>query len=230
MPAKKDSDIHPDQAAKALLSQIAQLCALADIPQDTAIAMFRSAYSKATEAPRSATKHHLEAFVAANVLTEWHTNERFCLTDGTPRPLLLKNGEFSDLCRAASVDADKTIILDLLLDAGAIAVINGSVTAKRRELILNYSHPAAVSRAIRLSTEYATTLYKNIEEPASNTKLFERAVVNTQLAAKHMPSLLAYLSTQGQSFLEDLDSWMSVREDPNNETTIGVGVYVFLKE
>jgi hypothetical protein len=230
MPLENTTDDAINQATSALLSQIAQLCAVANVHPDKAIQVFQAAYSDASQVTTKNQKNSLAAFLAASILTEWHQNDFFCQPDGTPKALSVKNGEFSELCRSVSIDADSTIMLDLLQISGAVKVSEGSATAIRRELILGDFHPAAVARAIQLSAEFISTLYRNLGASKTNPKLFERTVVNTKIMPEHVPALLAFLGTHGQSFLEDVDSWMSVRESPIEHGAVGVGMYLFVRE
>ena len=127
-----------------------------------------------------------------------------------------------------SLQSDPNRLLQLLAQAGAIRIEGNRAIAQRRELVMDYAHPAAVNRAIQLSADFASTLHHNLSRDARDPGRFERAVVTTRLSCRHVPSLLAYLRIHGQSFLEDLDEWMAARESVEAGTPIGVGVYLFV--
>lgn len=205
---------------------------LAQVSEDVAAQMFREAYAHAraeagSGAPQAADSN-VDAFVAGQVLSEWHQNGMFLDRDGNPKSLCISAGEFATLCETASVEAKPDRLLELLAQAGTVTITGDHVTAHRRELILDYAHPAAVTRAILLSAEFASTLHHNLSRNVREPGLFERTVVSNKIAHRQIPSLLAYLSVHGQSFLEDLDAWMSARESANAGPSIGVGVYLFV--
>ena len=215
---------------ESLLHQVAKLCAVGYLPEATAFRIFRDAYNRASSDISSPDSEESDAFIAAQVLTEWHQNPAFLDTEGKPRELSITANEFSTLCNSASDAADASRILELLLHAGAMELRGKSALATRRELIIGDTHPAAVSRAVRLSSEFISTLTHNLARPMSEPSRFERTVVTSKLAARNVPSLLAYLSLHGQAFLEDLDSWMSARETADSGTEVGVGVYLYVRK
>lgn len=220
----------PASSVENMLRQVAQLCALSRLPESSAVRIFNEAYSLASSKNSNETREEPDVFRAAQVLTEWHQNVDFIDKDGSPRPLSIPTREFSKLCALASDDADSELILDLLLHAGAAEVRGNIAFATRRELIIGDTHPAAVARAVRLSSEFISTLIHNLTRTVSEPSRFERTVVSEKLATRDVPSLLAYLSLHGQAFLEDLDSWMSAREGDNRGTELGVGVYLYVRK
>lgn len=224
----------PSAAVESLLRSVAKLCVLGHVSEDVAAQMFREAYrharSHAATNELRADDTNVDTFAAGQVLSEWHQNSEFLDEAGNPRPLSIPAGEFSALCEKASVEAKPNRLLDLLVEAGTVTIHGDRATANRRELIMDYAHPAAVTRAIRLSGDFASTLHHNLSRNVREPGLFERTVVSAKIAQRQIPSLLAYLSVHGQSLLEDIDSWMSARESANANTTIGVGVYLFVAD
>jgi hypothetical protein len=222
----------PSTAVQTLMRRVASLCILGKISEDVATRLFREAYAHARSQPGESEArefdNNIDVFLAGQVLSEWHQNNAFLDGDGNPKSLSISEGEFATLCRTASVESKPDRLLELLAQAGTVSIEEDRVTANRRELILDYPHPAAVTRAIRLSAEFSGTLFHNLSRNVREPGLFERTVVSTKVAPRQIPSLLAYLSVHGQSFLEDLDEWMSVRESTKSGPTIGVGVYVFV--
>jgi hypothetical protein len=190
--------------------------------------MFRAAYQDSQAPSLTEGTGELDAFVAAQVLSEWHQNPRFLTSTGAAAPL--NSEDFERLCRTASATASARMVLQLLSEAGAVQMDSGVVSPLRRELILGDNHPEGVKRAVALSAGFASTLNHNLTRSVRDPRRFERTVVNTRLAKRHIPPLLAYLSVHGQSFLEDLDAWMSARESGDSGPTIGVGVYLFVSD
>ncbi len=217
-----------------LLSKVVKLCILSHVTEDAAIEMVRKAYAAERSASREVSMLTEESseniFILGQILSEWHQNPRFLDEIGVPRALNLVSGEFAELCSAASVHYAPEKILELLTQAGAVEVQDSELRILRRDLIMDFAHPAAVRRAIAVSTAFASTLHHNLTRSVSEPGLFERTVSATRLHKRHIPSLLAYLALHGQSFLEDLDSWMTSRATTDSDATIGVGVYTFVSK
>jgi hypothetical protein len=214
-------------AVKALLREVANLCVLGHITQDAATSIFCDALHRASAALATPPCDAVDAFVAAQALGEWHTNTRFLDRYGGPASLSISAGEFTALCQTASAKADDVSVLKFLKQADAVSVNGDNVRATRRDLILAFGHPGAVARAIRLATGFSRTLNHNLTSSLNQPNCFERTVVNTKHAKRQLPALYAYLSVHGQSFLEDLDSWMSSRESEVDGPRVGVGLYLF---
>jgi hypothetical protein len=214
-------------AVRALLREVANLCVLGHITQDDATSIFRDALHRASASLTTPPCDEVDAFVAAQALGEWHTNTRFLDRYGGPASLSISAGEFTALCQTASAEADHMSVLDFLQQADAVSVNGDIVRATRRDLLLGFGHPGAVARAIRLATGFSRTLNRNLTCSLIQPNCFERTVVNTKLAKRQLPALHAYLSVHGQSFLEDLDSWMSSRESNVDGPRVGVGLYLF---
>ncbi len=224
----------PSAAVQSLLERVGTLCVLGHVSEESAVQMFREAFTKARatfdpDAPDD-PGGGIDAFTAGQVLSEWHQNSAFLDATGNPESLSVTAGDFDKLCEIASVRSSPSQVLDLLVHAGAVALHGDRLVATRREFIMDYAHPAAVTRAIRLSAEFTGTLRHNLSRSVREPGLFERTVVSTKLTRRQVPALLGYLSVHGESFLEDLDAWMSARETASSEPTIGVGVYLFVAE
>ena len=201
-----------ESALQSLFTQITHFCIVSNVSEAEAIELFARAFRDASGHAPFQPVGDTDAFVAAQVLSEWHQNSMFLDTGGNPMPLSLVVDDFSSLCRSASGAAQPEQVLDLLTQAGAVKIQGDVVTATRREFILGDTHPVAVARAIRLAAEFSSTLNHNLRRSVSEPSRFERSVVNVRVASRQIPALLGYLSVHGQAFLEDLDSWMSGRE------------------
>lgn len=215
-------------AIQSLLTQVTHFCIVSNVSEREATEMLSRAFRDAGQAAPMQPVADAEAFIAAQVLSEWYQNTAYLDADCNPMALSLAVNEFSNLCRSASGAADPATILDLLIQAGAVKIQGDLVSATRREFILGDTHPVAVARAVRLASEFSSTLNYNLRRHVGEPSRFERTVVNVRLAPRQIPALLGYLSVHGQSFLEDLDSWMSARETSEYASAVGVGVYAFV--
>jgi hypothetical protein len=217
----------PDSAVASLFHEVARLCVLAHVEPIDALNMLRTGLTQAKTAIGIDAKADVDAFVAGQVLGEWYQNSRFLDLKGNPAKLSISRGDFTALCRTASARTDEANILNLLLEANAVSVTGDYVAAHRRELILGFAHPVSVTRGVRLAAGFLASLNHNLAKGEREPSRFERSVVNVKLGRRHIPALLAYLSIHGQSFLEDLDAWMSTRENDDDGTTVGVGLFLF---
>jgi hypothetical protein len=219
-----------DAVARRLIGEMARLCALANVGEESAIEMLRAGFYATASADCGAHAPRVDPLAASQVLSEWHENLSFLTQDGDPASLSLRDGGFERLCDAAMVKSDVTDVLELLTQAEAVRRDGDFVTATRRELIVGENHPAGVARAVRILGDLASTFSHNLTRRIGEPGRFERSVASSKLSPRQLPALLAYLSIHGQSFLEDLDSWMAARKDEDPNSTIGVGVYLFVEE
>lgn len=222
----------PSAAIERLLQQVAKLCTLARVPRTTAIRLLDAAYVELNDSARGRDDYvasDADMFAAAQVLSEWHQNSAYLNDTGSPRPISADSTDFQELCALAGITSDSSRLLDLLVQAGAVTVDSKLISPVRRDLMMDYAHPAAVMRALHIVSEHAATLHHNLSRNIQEPGLFERTVMSSRLPRRQVPALLAYLSVHGESFLEDLDSWMSAREREDCASCqIGVGVYLFV--
>jgi hypothetical protein len=220
-------DDRPTTTVEDLLQNVGRLCALRRLPEDAAVEFLRAGYRHARVTAQDHAREEADVFSASQILSEWHENSAFLAPNGRPATLSIAAGEFRRLCESASVESDASALLELLLAADAVRQNGDSLAATRRELIVGEGHPEGVTRAIKMSGCFISTLNHNLLRQVSEPRRFERSVASSRLSMRQLPALLAYMSLHGQSFLEDLDSWMSSRESEQTTSTIGVGVYVF---
>lgn len=213
---------------QVFLEQLAQFCVLAQLPEDELIATIQAAYSTRPSANKAETSAFVDSLGASQALSAWHEHPRFLTADGTPAALSLSRGQFAKLCRASGTNSSADQALELLVKSGAVRRDGDVVTVTRRHLIVGDNQPVGVVRATRMVQALLSTVIHNLNRGTDEPGRFERSVANRRLSAKQVPALLAHLSIHGQSFLEDLDSWMSARESDETPETIGVGVFLFV--
>ena len=218
----------PEPAAQDLLREVGHLCAIGLVPEEAAIELLRAGFRRRIPSASPKCRDDGDVFAASQILSEWHENSLFLDKDGLPASLSISLGAFNELCDAAAVSSDRLKLLGVLVDAGAATRKADIVRATRRELILGDGHPAGAARAIRMSREFVATLNHNLTIAIGEPRRFERSVLSNKLPVRQVPALLAYLSVHGQSFLEDLDSWVSAREATKPSASVGVGVYLFV--
>lgn len=220
-----------DSAARSsqeFLEELARFCSLARLPEEAAISTIRAAYRRQPSVDKPRPPGFVDSLGAAQVLSAWHEHARFLGSDGMPAALLLSKGQFLKLCQASGIDSNADEVLELLVKSGAVRRDGDKITATRRHLIVGDNQPVGITRAVRMVQGLLSTVNHNLSRGPDEPGRFERSVANRRLSAKQIPALLAHLNIHGQSFLEDLDSWMSARESDDAPATIGVAVYLYV--
>lgn len=210
------------------LEEVARFCALAKLPEETAIATIRAAYRKDVASDGPHRSDFTDSLGSSQVLSAWHENSEFLDSDGMPATLSLSRGQFVALCRQAAIGSGADDVLQILVQSGAVRRNGDTVSVTRRDLIVGDSRPIAIARAVQTVEGLLSTINHNLTRNSGEPGRFERSVASRRLSVKQVPALLAHLAVHGQSFLEDLDSWMSARESKDACGTIGVGVYLFV--
>jgi hypothetical protein len=213
-----------------MIREMGLLCALANVTEEDAMDLFRAGYRSAEVTEIRDSESPVDPMEASQVLSEWHENTGFLRDDGSPAELSLRAGEFQELCRAAAVDSSASEILDLLTRTASIRRDGDRIAATRRDVIVGDGRPASVTRAVRILGHLASTFTHNLTRESGQPGRFERSVASRRLAERQLPALMAYLAAHGESFLEDLDSWMAARESGAVVPTIGVGIYLFVDD
>ena len=217
-------------SVRVLITEVARLCALANIPESFVVPIFSEAYASAPRASQDFQSDCADPVFASQVLTHWHESDNFLDEDGAPKKLSISANEFEDLCAAAGDRGRASSALALLLASDAICQRGDVVSTVRRDVIVGQSLRSGVDLAIRLCGEFARTLNHNHTRSHDEPRRFERTAVSTRFPSRHVPALLAYLSLHAESFLEDLDNWLKARDTDAETTTVGVGVHLFLSQ
>ncbi len=168
----------------------------------------------------------------ARVLAGWFENPHY--TDGEGRPLVLDidgpEPSFASLVRAFSGDIYPGIILDELLEVGAVKVLeDGSIRAITRRYTAGGAEPAALELLGSTSRDFFRTLEHNLGTPPEQ-RLYTDTVVSIRLDKAALPLFRRLLRQRGAAFLEDIEGWVSeheIAEAPDAVRT-GVTVQMFL--
>ena len=167
----------------------------------------------------------------AEVLNLWHTDFRFCITFGKPKPLSWDEGpsSFCELVRSCSRSVSPITVRSELLRVGAIAEAeNGSLMASRRSFV-----PAsAVDRLIQ-GLQYglrplARTVAHNASTEDSSRLRFQRLVWSYSLPPEERDGVETLVTQRLKEFSQEIDDLLSEanRSVADEERGIvGVGVY-----
>ena len=166
----------------------------------------------------------------ARVLSGWFESPEYTDQDGRPRVLPIDGPDpsFAGLVHSFSGDIYPKIILDELLRVGAVRVQkDGSVRALARRYTLGGADAAALQQLGTAARDLFSTLEHNIAAPA-DSRLFDDSVVSVRLNSAAIPLLRQMLHRRGESFLEDVEGWLSERETPDAARAVRAGVMVQL--
>ena len=164
----------------------------------------------------------------ARVLTGWFENPRY--TDGEGRPLILAidgpEPSFASLVRAFSGDIYPGIILDELLEVGAVKVLkDGSIRAVARRYTTGGAEPAAIQHLGSTARDVFNTLEHNLATPPE-LRLYDDTVVSVRLNRAALPLFRRLLRQRGAAFLEDIEGWVLEHEKPDARDAVRAGVTV----
>src|SRR5262245_23454517 len=164
----------------------------------------------------------------ARVLTGWFESPRYTDSDGRPLLLAVDGPEpsFATLVRAFSGDIYPRIILDELLEVGAVRVLkDGSIKALSRRYSSGGAEPAAIQHIGIVGRDVFNTLEHNLANPAEQ-RLYDDTVVSLKLDRAALPLFRRLLRQRGAAFLEDVEGWVMEHEKLDDGETVRAGVTV----
>ena len=164
----------------------------------------------------------------ARVLSGWFESPLF--TDADGRPLVLPfeglEASFSALVRAFSGDIYPRIILDELVEVGAVRVLkDGSIRALSRRYSSGGAQPAAIQHLGSTACDVFCTLEHNLAKPPEE-RLYDDTVVSAHMDRAALPLFRRLLRERGAAFLGDVEGWVSEHERPGAPDTVRAGVIV----
>ena len=194
------------------------------------------------EATRSGAPHSLRATVSldqvTNLLTVWHTHSGFsgayglaleldlAPTPGSPRR------SFGELVGAACPGADADALLDELVAAGSVEVIDSiTVRCLSRAYVPKGADVKRIERMGRFLAVIAANFVHNLLRVSPEPLYFERTVLSDEpLTEIGRDKFLVLAAERGQELLTELDTFLTrlaaseCREDGKK---YGVGIYFF---
>ena len=172
----------------------------------------------------------------ARVLTGWFSDPAYQGPYGIPLELPYESKEegkpsFVALVKNYSGDMAPRQMLNQLLEAGSVLEVDGRYKAVSRIFLHKKLSPSVVDRLGSVGYRFFSTAAKNIDadREGGERTLFDRMVfADDGCTEETIKQFSDYLSTRGQSFLEELDVWFSTRKDMDKpgETRKETGVYM----
>jgi Family of unknown function (DUF6502) len=194
------------------------------------------------EASRLGAPHSLRAAVGldqvASLLSAWHTQAGFSGAYGlaleldlTPTPGSPRRS-FRELVAMACPGADEEALLDELVAAGSVEVLEGTtVRCLSRALVPQGAEVTRIERMGRFLAVVADNFVHNLLRSAPEPVYFERAVVSDgRMSEAGRDKFLGLAGERGQELLVELDTFLTrlvASERSQSGKKYGVGIYFF---
>jgi hypothetical protein len=231
------------QALEARLSE--QKRATTDARIAVVAGLAKSDVTALREAARAGAPHSMRAAVSldqvTNLLTVWHTHSGFSGAYGLALELDLDPApgsprrSFRELVAAACPGADVEALLDELVAAGSVEVIDSiTVRCLSRAYVPKGADVKRIERMGRFLAVVTANFVHNLLRVSPEPVYFERTVVSDELISEAgRDRFLALAGERGQELLTELDTFLTrLATSERSETgkKYGVGVYFFEDE
>jgi Family of unknown function (DUF6502) len=202
----------------------------------------KSDVSALREAAHAGAPHSLTRTVKinqiTNLLTVWHTHTGFSGAYGLAMDLDLgptvgsPRRSFSELVAAACPGADEEELLDELVAAGSVEVIDSStVRCLSRAYVQKEADVKRIERMGRFLAAVTGNFVHNLLRVTEEPVYFERAVISDELLSEGgRDKFLALSGERGQALLTELDTFLTrlATSDGNaSGKRYGLGIYFF---
>lgn len=202
----------------------------------------RSDVAALREATRAGAPHSLRGTISLDqvttLLTVWHTHSGFsgayglaleldlAPTPGSPRR------SFRELVAAACPGADEEALLDELVAAGSVEVIDRTtIRCLSRAYVPKGADVKRIERMGRFLAVVSANFVHNLLREGPEPVYFERTVVSDELISEAgRDKFLALAGERGQELLTELDTFLTnlaAKERSESGKRYGVGVYFF---
>jgi hypothetical protein len=173
------------------------------------------------------------------VLDGWFHDPDFRDPSGEPRELQVSEGDdsFAALVRRYVPGIPHVAMIKELRAVGAVEELSDG---RLRALKRSYIPRELTDNQIRLwgsvLEDVGTALEHNLTRNPPERTRFERRALSLTVERRSLPEFEAFLSTEGQAFLERIDDWLAAHqadnsgEDAPTPLRLGVGVYQILSD
>ena len=202
----------------------------------------KSDVSALREASRMGAPHSLRSSVSldqvTNLLTVWHTQPGFSGAYGLALELDLQptpaspRRSFRELIDAACRGVDGDALLDELVAAGSVEVIDGTtIRCLSRAYLPQGADIKRIERMGRFLASVAASFVHNVMRLNTDPVYFERAVTSDEpLTENGRDKFLALTGERAQELLAELDTFLTrlvASERSESGKRYGVGIYFF---
>jgi len=167
----------------------------------------------------------------SQILTGWHVDPEFS-DAGQPKdlPATGPTGSLSSLLKRYAGDLPHGAIRKEMMQRGLIEELGGDRTrVLKRDYVLSQVDPEIVRQMGVALHDHASTLEYNLDAGRDAEPRFEAMAHNQKISSKAYGAFRHLVETEGLSFLEKIDGWLSGHEDENDDSRtarMGVGVYL----
>ncbi len=171
---------------------------------------------------------------AVRVISGWVNDGRFTDLRGEARVLSVDTGEdsFSDLVKQFSGDITPKAMLDLLLAADCIELVDGRVKLVKQAYVPGKDSEEVIRILGADSNELISTIDHNLTADDED-KRFQRKVSCTALDKNAVDEFKKIANNRSQALLEELDAWLSQHEvEPADDDAcyVSLGIYYYEHE
>jgi hypothetical protein len=175
----------------------------------------------------------------AVILGVWHTDPKYSGPYGVLRdlefapPASKDDDSFSGLVHAHCPGFPPQVILDELLSIGAVEEVgSGFYRAVSRSYLPEPLSVPSILNLARVVHNLCETLEVNLRARAERGEgLMERTIFTVHgIPRNQHPEFNKYIHLRGQAFADDIDNWISVRDEEGikDGMQIGVGFYHYI--
>jgi len=176
------------------------------------------------------------------VLSGWHTDPDYVGPYGMPLEIrydsdIPNDVTFVRLVQQYSGDMTPRAMLDELLRVGSVVEADHSwLKVLRRTYVPETLAPDFMDRLGQGVHDYVHTMEVNMQKTEQGAGLFERFVApEVGLKEEDLPEFDEYIREKCQALLEEIDNWLSKKEQPNVEkgdkaVKTGIGIFHFMSE
>lgn len=193
------------------------------------------ALEAATEAPNLQNQNRV-----TRLLSGWHQDPDFLDANGKPIELKIKgeHPSFESLANRFGGDVTVSALLSEMIQGEVVEKnSDGKLSALSRYYIPSQHDIDALVRASAVIKDFSDLLVHNLylADPEKNTPFnFERTAINTNMSPEMLEAFQEFLNTEGQTFLENVDQWLTDHESPTEHAqtniTLGAGAYFINKD
>jgi hypothetical protein len=167
----------------------------------------------------------------AEVLTQWHWNDAYLTSDGSPRPLP-QDGMLSLMALARQVaettPAAQALVSDLL-ELGFVEESAGGYRPAQRSAVLGKANGLNLAHAAVAATRLLRTIRHNVT--GRSPRLYERQVSDVTIRAADLPIYLRFVEEQAQYLIDSADDWLARRQIgraiKGDRIKVGIGAFVW---
>lgn len=160
------------------------------------------------------------------VLFTWTRDPHFSEADSA-RPLPLEgDGSFAELASRAAPGLPPVAVRKELERVGAVEVVDGQVHLRSTYYLLAGLNAQSIDRYGSVAGDLLTTLNHNVLGDDPERPRFEGRAQLIGVSPETAEALRVLLDERGQTFLEEIDEWMSSHADAGGEVRLGVGLYM----